>query len=281
VQLILLKKPTESLRLSPALSLYPMPPLHPRYTIRAGRLTLILAAIASCLVIINCGIIFLRATFDIQRFLGFSRLFDLDKESNFPSLFSTGLFLINSGLLFCIASIQPGARIRSARLSWLVLSVIFGLLAIDECISIHEMLVVVVRNALNVGGVFHFAWVIPYGVATLGLAVVLTPWFLRLDRRTQSFFGGSAVLFLAGSVGLEMVAGRYLESVSLERDVVYQVMYTIEETLEMCGLILFGYSLMDYLRRNQGVSLSLDIERNGVFTRSRTASKEAVSPETH
>jgi hypothetical protein len=241
----------------------------------------VLAAIAALLLVANCGVIFIRVGFGIQWFFGINQLFDLDGESNLPTLFSTGLFLINSGLLFCVASIQPTAGKPSPRLPWVLLAAIFGFLGIDESVSIHELFVVAVREALDAGGVFYFAWVIPYGVATLGLAAVLAPWFWRLDRRTQLLFGSSAVLFVVGSLGLEMVAGHYLESMLLKKDLVFQVMYTIEETLEMSGLILFAYGLMDFLRRQQGVSLSLDIERTDDVAHPRIASQEVSFPRIH
>ncbi len=62
----------------------------------------------------------------------------------------------------------------------------------------------------NTSGYLHFAWVIPYGLAGLGM---------------------------------EMLGGKYI-SLAGAREVVYAVIYTTEEALEMLGIALFIYALM-------------------------------------
>ena len=98
---------------------------------------------------------------------------------------------------------------------------------------------------------FHFAWVIPYGLATALLALVLLRWFVKLADRTRWLFAASAILFVSGALGMEMISGRYLE-ISHARDLTYQLMAALEETLEMSGSILFTYSLIAFLQKHRG-----------------------------
>jgi len=136
---------------------------------------------------------------------------------------------------------------------------VFLFLGIDENAGIHEMLIKVVKSLLNTGGFFHFAWVIPYGIATALLASLLWPWFRNLDARTQRSFGGSATLFLLGAIGMEMINGRYLESIHLQKNLNYQLMIALEETLEMSGLIIFAHSLLAFIQRQEGLSLVVTV----------------------
>ena len=125
--------------------------------------------------------------------------------------------------------------------------------------SIHELFIDIIHAWARPTGIFHFVWVVPYGIATLVLAAVMLPWFLTLDGRTRRWFATSAVIFVSGAIGMEMVSGRYLELVNERRGLVYQLMVAAEETLEMAGLIVFNYSLLCVLQRFTPLTVSLGL----------------------
>ena len=52
--------------------------------------------------------------------------------------------------------------------AWLraVLAVIFLYLSIDESAQIHELINPALTDSFNLGGVFYFSWVIPFGSGT-------------------------------------------------------------------------------------------------------------------
>jgi hypothetical protein len=56
---------------------------------------------------------------------------------------------------------------------------------------------------------------------------------------------------------MEMIDGRYLESTQLVEDLTYQLMIMLEEGLEMGGLILFTFSLLDFIQRQDGFAISV------------------------
>jgi len=228
--------------------------------INARRAAGVLGVIAALLVLADLGVIYVRMGLRLTTFFQITRQFDLDGEANVPAFFSTGLFFINSALLFLVSKVRSEGDEGFSRRCWLMLAVLFCFLGIDENISIHEMLVGMIHNRLgSTTGVFYFAWVIPYGLATALLAALLIPWFRKLDGRTRLLFAASAVVYVSGALGMEMIDGRYLESVHGEENLTYQLMVALEETLEMGGLVLFAYSLMAFIQKQGGRVLTVSL----------------------
>lgn len=58
---------------------------------------------------------------------------------------------------------------------------------------------------------------------------------------------------------MEMLGGRYLESLAGKKDLTYYLFAMIEEMLEMTGLIVFAHSLLHILERYRGTSVLLTI----------------------
>ena len=173
-------------------------------------------------------------------------LFFIDGEGNLPAIFSTCLFLINAVLFLMVR--QAAVPAGDSQKIWLVLASVFVFLALDESISIHERLIDPLRQALGTTGVFYYAWIIPYGIGVLLLAIVAIPVFWRMPKRIRFWFGLSAAIYLFAAIGLEMVSGKYLVMMNESKDIVWILMATLEESLEMAGLIILVYALLLLLR---------------------------------
>ena len=173
-------------------------------------------------------------------------LFFIDGEGNLPAIYSTLLFLLNAGFFLMVA--KAAGRAGDAGRIWLVLSFVFVFLALDESISIHERLIDPLREAWNVTGIFYYAWIIPYGIGVVLLAICTFPIFWRLPKRIRFWFGLSAAIYLLGVIGLEMISGKYLVLMNEKKDIVWILMVTLEETLEMAGLIILAYAQLSLLR---------------------------------
>jgi len=141
--------------------------------------------------------------------------------------------------------------IESERL-WLILSILFCFLALDERYSVHEQLAFPIRSALATSGIFYFAWTIPYGLAVLLLSLYVIPVIWKLEYRIRSLFIMSAAIFLTGSIGLEMLGGWYLERADNNRDMIYILIATVEESLEMAGLVVLVYAILSLLQAEYG-----------------------------
>jgi hypothetical protein len=175
----------------------------------------------------------------------FNRLFDLDTERSIPTLFSTTILLI-SALLLGIISIFKKISSDSFTLQWQILAVIFLYLGIDESVSIHELFMWFLQKRFALEGVFRFAWVIVAIPFVLGVGLFYLKLVFSLPKRTRNLILAAGLTYVMGALGMEMIGGEYTEKHGF--DGLYGAMTTIEEALEMFGISIFIFALLDYLK---------------------------------
>jgi hypothetical protein len=174
------------------------------------------------------------------------RLFNLNIESNIPTFFSALLLLFASLLLFFI--FKTFSRKKS---TWLLLSGLFMFLCIDEAAQIHENL-----NKINLKtdffnkDVLKHVWVVPYLILVISLAIFLKGFILHLPVKTRNLFLFAGVIFVGGAAGLEIVEGQLKVYYGNSDFLSMELLYWLEETLEMAGVTLFIYALLDYVAPN-------------------------------
>jgi hypothetical protein len=185
---------------------------------------------------------------------GLRWFFDVDREDNLPTFYAVFLLSSCGVLLGCLTWIKQQYRDRFTW-QWGMLAVIFMGLAWDEATELHETLVVINREhnylgALGIpsGGIFHFAWVFVGLLFVLGLAIVYFPLWRSLPSKQKKMMLLSAGVYLTGVLGMEMVGGM-IASLFGQDSVLYVVGTHVEELLEMLGMNLFGYSLLQYIAR--------------------------------
>jgi hypothetical protein len=220
-----------------------------RITLNSRNIVILLSTITILLVVAHLVTIAMPYIFEgfehgLVRLL-FS-LFFLDGEGNVPAIFSTWLFLLNA-VIFLIVW-KAACLSGDSHKIWLFLSSVFIFLALDESISIHERLIDPLRQALGATGIFYYAWIIPYGVGVVLLAIIAIPVFWRMQKRIRFWFGLSAATYLVATIGLEMISGKYLVMMNEQKDIVWIFMVTVEESLEMVGLIILVYAQLLLLR---------------------------------
>jgi hypothetical protein len=176
---------------------------------------------------------------------GLTRFFEVDAEMNLPTWYSSATLLASAILLSIIGFAEQG-KSKWAR-HWFGLSLLFLALSVDEIGSFHEIFIAPTRSLLGIGGVLYYAWVVPAAVILLGVMILYARWFLHLPVRTQRLMALSGILFVGGSMGLEM-AGGFMASRGEIQSWLYIATATLEETLEMCGVLAWIYSLLDYAR---------------------------------
>ena len=229
-------------------------------TVVPAKLAAALGKIVAVLVLAHFGAVGLNQIFQ-NDFTGWLLLaFHLDVEGNAPSFFACGLWGLNAFLFFLAWQAQRREPGRAWR--WLFLASLFGYFAFDELSSIHEHLVPACRAAFGASGVFSCAWIIPYGLAALLVAALLVPMVRNMPRPIRFWYVAAALVLVAGSIGMEMFEGPYLEKHA--RDLPYFCMMTMEETMEMAGLVgLIHASLLWLERKSGGVALRLPAARQG------------------
>ena len=220
-----------------------------RITLNSRNIVILLSTITILLVVAHLVTIAMPYIFEgfehgLVRLL-FS-LFFLDGEGNVPAIFSTWLFLLNA-VIFLIVW-KAACLSGDSHKIWLFLSSVFVFLALDESISIHERLIDPLRQALGATGIFYYAWIIPYGIGVGLVSIFAIPVFWRMQKRIRFWFGLSAATYLVATIGLEMISGKYLVMMNEQKDIVWIFMVTLEESLEMVGLIILVYAQLLLLR---------------------------------
>ncbi|HEY9488790.1 MAG TPA: hypothetical protein VIQ51_10675 [Chryseosolibacter sp.] len=219
-----------------------------------------LCVVIFCLFVVNMAIIYLHFVQGHEHLKGFVRGFYFDAEANFPSLYSALAIVLCSVLLWLIGS-NHEEKLKNRALYWKFLSLVFAFLALDEFAGLHEDLAKPVKSLIDQSSIqsdyLHFAWFIPYSIATLVLGIIYVRFFFKLPPRTRQLFFLSALLFLSGAVGMEMVGGKYWASQNWAPDLsqkvnfTYALIITLEELLEMLGIVIFAYALADYFFKNR------------------------------
>ncbi len=181
---------------------------------------------------------------------GLVKLFNFDLETNIPTLYSVVALLFASLLLLMITREHKQAHQPYA--AWLGLMLLFLFLAIDEFASIHEHFSYTLHDSLETSGLFFYVWVVPYGVAFILFSLLYLKFLMRLPSRSRLLFILSGGIFVAGAIGMEMVGGWYHELYG-DQTLVYALLYSCEEFLEMFGIALFIYALLEYMLKQFGV----------------------------
>jgi hypothetical protein len=210
-------------------------------TFEPKKVAVFLGVIIICLSLANFAGIFSKF------YLGSSRiaLFELDREANIPTLYSSVTILICAGLLAMIASARKRLQKRDY-LYWVGLAIVFLFLSADETAGIHERMISPLRSALHTSGILYFAWVIPYGILLIGMMVIYFRFLFTLPVRFRYLIIFAAILYIGGALGGELLGGYWTERYGQE-NITYTLITTCEESLEMVGILVFTYTLMSYI----------------------------------
>jgi hypothetical protein len=166
--------------------------------------------------------------------------FLLDGENNIPTWFSSALMAFAAGLSALVAASQRGAGWE--RRGWLALGVVLLVLSVDETASLHETFSSTIQDGLGTEGLLHFGWLVAAIPMVLILGALFLRFVLRLDPGVRRWVVAAGVVYLLGAVAFEMVGGVIWET-SGPDSWAYGLGTTVEELLEMSGLVILVYSL--------------------------------------
>jgi hypothetical protein len=187
-----------------------------------------------------------RASYLIDTFI--VKLFYFNNENNIPAYFSTFILFVCAALAFIISKTDKSPFHKR----WFYMGLLFIFLAFDELISIHEVLTgpsrVIVQRLLGSKdiGILYYAWVVPYAALLLVAVAYFYRFVFALPKKILFNFIISAGIFVAGAILMEMVGGYIAEKFGMFT-FAYYLSATIEESLEMLGIMLFARTLIQYL----------------------------------
>jgi hypothetical protein len=177
--------------------------------------------------------------------LGFVELFDANGEANVPTWYSSSLLLISAILLGLIGAAKRAGGEKYANY-WIGLCAVFFFISMDEAAAFHEKVGVLLQAALDTSGALYYAWVIPYGILVAVLALAYLRFLIALPKETRFRIMLAGALYVGGAIGLEFFQG-YQATHFEKESMTMSTLTTIEETLEMWGIVFFIYALMSYI----------------------------------
>lgn len=173
--------------------------------------------------------------------------FGVAGEGKLPTFYS-GVTLLAAAVLLGV--IAAHARVHGGfRLHWAGLGGIFALMAMDEMVAIHELSSNVLRSFFGItGGPLYHAWVIPAMAFLVFMAIAYVRFLAALPARSRALFVTAGVIYVGGALGMEMAGSAYIAAHG--ENLAYGALATTEEVLEMSGIAVFLYGLMDHLERH-------------------------------
>jgi len=173
-----------------------------------------------------------------------AHVFALDAEGTVPAWFQGSLMLLAAGL-FWLASGARRPGVGPHALAWRAMAMIFVLLSCDEVSSVHETFGFWLAARIG-GSIGVYAWLLG-GVPF----VAAVAWFMRgfvrdLPAVTRNGIFAAAGLYLTGAVGVEAIEA--VIDATTYGTFTFAVVTTIEESLEMAGLVVLVHVLLGYLR---------------------------------
>ena len=118
---------------------------------------------------------------------------------------------------------------------------------LDEYAALHENLVPIFASYRDPQGWLYYAWVIPYGIATLVAMAAFFPFWLRLPPATRYYLLTGGAWWIGGALGMEMVGG-WLVVNSANPAAALQISTLLEEMMELYGATLLFYAGLMHLK---------------------------------
>jgi len=216
--------------------------------IKPIKIAVILGITSLLLILINISYNLMDFTVQDENLFHYTQKMYVDFERNIPTYYSSMLLWVAGALIGVISGIKKreGAAYAS---HWFILALIFIFLSLDEVAGVHEMMNRPMRWWLHPQGIFSFQWV-TLGIPLLILfAISYLRFFLHLPLKFRWLFILSAGLYVGGALGLEMVGASYTDVHGTD-NLVYAFLATVEESLEMLGMSMFLFALLDYIAEN-------------------------------
>lgn len=257
--------------------------MSPSLQISPYSITKCLLGIVLSLLVANMAIIYLNIILGYEHLKGFIHGFYFDAEANFPSMYSAMAIWFAAFLLWRIG-MTDAEKEGHRSFYWKFLSMLFLFLGLDEFASIHEGLIQPAQQMLSafnlMSGYLYFAWLVPYLLLTAAVGLVFYKFIFRIPARTRMLFAIAGLIFVTGAAGMEMVGGNYwaAQGWSVEGtdkiDIVYAMIITLEELLEMVGIVFFIHALTSYyLRCAGGLEILFRLSESRLTTRRKAAIK--------
>jgi len=175
--------------------------------------------------------------------------FNFNIEKNVPTYFSVLLLLLAAQSFFVITLFTPINTSLYIKYYWWQMSLIFLLLSLDEMTQIHENLEYITRHyiAVDIDGFFAFAWVIPMIGLLIMFGLYSIKFLMYIPKYLSKGYIIAGFLYVLGAVGFEMITAKIFSVTNNEENFYYYMAMSVEESLEMIGVIVLLYFNLKYI----------------------------------
>ena len=192
-------------------------------------------------------------------------LLTVDFQSGLPTFFNTLLILIAFLLLLTVS--WHKRNLKSDRVyDWLLLTLAFLVLSLDENPDIHNYFISVISRygARGQRFVMTYAWGMPYGGMAVLFVFFLVRFISSLPKSIANGFLISGVIYVYGAIVVAALSSDLLH-IRTDHSLGHELAASYEESLEMIGLSLFIYFLLKYIRI-EDASLAMEKANANVFS---------------
>jgi hypothetical protein len=174
---------------------------------------------------------------------------DVNAEASIPTWYAT-ITLMACSVMAAVIAVTARVRGRPYPLQWALVSVGFALLSLEEILGVHSQATKVLRSVVSITEGFGYVLVLgAIGLVGLAiLAVVFGRFFMDLPSRWRRWFTIGAVIYLIGVFASDLVGDYLFTATEGETSLLYESVLTVEEALEMTGVLIFIVLLLEYIR---------------------------------
>lgn len=185
-----------------------------------------------CWTLKSCGALTATVT-------NYGHLFDLNRELNIPTWASSVLIVLVSVAcaLVGLAERQQGG----SAWPWWGLGIVFVYMSLDEAAELHGLLA---TDKLALPGMTGagFAWIVPGLILAAIVALAYLRWVLRQPAEIRNLFFVAGAIYVTGALGFEALGGLLADPTYFNP--AYLVASTIEEMLELLGMLIMLYAVL-------------------------------------
>ncbi|HEX7006074.1 MAG TPA: hypothetical protein VF274_02985 [Alphaproteobacteria bacterium] len=225
-----------------------------RIVLRRRAIVISLAAIIAALTVLSLAGQISKFYFGHPTVFGLVPFLYLDLESNLPTWFQS-VNLLFATLLLAAIGVAARRKGEPFAVHWLILAGIVLFLSLDEMAMIHERAIEPIQR---ITGRPEGMWAPTWIFVALALVAVVGLFFLRfflhLRPHMRLRLAAAAVLFVLGSVALEMVAAA---AGGDEETFTYVLLSHAEEVLEMVAVVVLIDALLRQLQDRTRVQLAV------------------------
>ncbi len=177
--------------------------------------------------------------------ISFLDLFSVNAEETIPTWYATLLLFFSAVILGVITAVKHQHHDPYTRY-WTGLTLIFLYLSLDEGAVIHELFSDPLQTAFNTDGYLAFGWILLFVPLLLLFVLFYLRFLFHLPPRIRNLFILAGAFFVGGAVVVEAIsANRWSTDGGVTFP--YLAIATVEELLEMWGVVLFIYALLSYM----------------------------------